>query len=484
MSPPDFMDIVLRPTMVLLLATVLALALRRFSAAARHLVWSAALCGILVIPVLAPAMPGFRMPVSAAVAQAISRIPFVGVVPPAASEATAGINPPGSAVPTPHPSGAGVPWRWIWLGGMIVSLSTLFVRYRVLSRIAKAARPGNQTPLGGRLDAIRDRLGIRRKVQLLIGEAGAMPMTWGYYRPRILLPAAAVDWPEDQTDAVMLHELMHVRRADVVLQRCAELARAVFWFNPLAWFAARRLLVEREHACDDAVLNSGVRRSDYAHQLLAMANALRTARGTGLALPMARRSQMTGRLLAILDEDRSRSSREPAPPIVAGLAVVVALAATGFQPVAAPVPFTPPDAGPGAAPAVVPVGGRHATSGCWPPVGSNTRHNKNEDPGLLTATWRTSRCIGSLRIEGSAMLRRDSAGFAALSPGGQILIEEVEGDVRHRFEVVPGQPGRLKLAGSIDDRPARRDEIEDWFRANLPPLLRFTKVQIGIAGEQ
>jgi beta-lactamase regulating signal transducer with metallopeptidase domain len=493
-----FADLVVRPTIVLLLAGLASLVLRRRSAASRHLVWSAALCGILVIPVLGPAVPAVDLPVGNGVARAVE-----GWLPRGSAELPGGAQRPRDAAASGAMPAAtsddgdapgGIPWRVFWIGGLAVSLAVLVVRYASLRRIERAATPADGTVLGQRLEEARRGVGIDRTVRLLLGEPDAMPMTWGIRAPRILLPAGAVDWPAAQADAVLLHELAHVRRGDVALQRCAELARAVFWFNPLAWLAARRMLTEREHACDDAVLRAGVRGSEYAHQLLAMAHSLRSARGAAVGLPMARRSQMTGRLLAILDEGRARwAPRGAAPPLALGLAALLALGVTAVHPIAAGAGREPPrsavsdttDLASDLETVPVPSAATAAgldTVGCWHPIGPDSNHNKNEDPGLISASWSTRRCIGGLRITGRAVLLADSSGFAALSPGGHVSIDEKEGDYWRRIELTGRYDGQPELDGRFGDERAGYEEIDGWLRTNLRPMLRLTGVELEVAG--
>jgi hypothetical protein len=144
-----------------------------------------------------------------------------------------------------------------------------------------------------------------RTVRFLRGGAGTMPMAFGIFRPSVVMPMDADTWPAHRLRVVLLHELAHVKRRDCLTHLVAQLACAAYWFNPLAWMAARRLRVERERACDDLVLAAGTRGSDYADQLLDIARVMQAGRFSavmaGASLAMAKRSQLEGRLMAILD---------------------------------------------------------------------------------------------------------------------------------------------------------------------------------------
>ena len=158
-----------------------------------------------------------------------------------------------------------------------------------------------------------------------------MPMTFGMWRPCVALPADAADWSAERRRIVLLHEFSHIAAVrDVPLQMVARLACAVYWFHPLAWWALRQMRVEREHACDDHVLRAGQMASDYAAELLEIAQA-HSNRPVLLnaALSMARPSQLEGRLLAVLDAHRSRKplgANWAGGLAVATLALVIALA--------------------------------------------------------------------------------------------------------------------------------------------------------------
>jgi hypothetical protein len=150
-------------------------------------------------------------------------------------------------------------------------------------------------------------------------------MAWGLMHAQVLLPAEAEDWPLDRQRVVLLHELAHVKRRDSVTQMLAHLACATYWFNPLVWFAAQRLRAERERACDDLVLAAGTRGSDYADHLLDIARSLRSgAWPTWSAVTMAHRSQLEGRLMAILDPALSR--RSPTRRAIVAFAIMAVVA--------------------------------------------------------------------------------------------------------------------------------------------------------------
>jgi hypothetical protein len=144
-------------------------------------------------------------------------------------------------------------------------------------------------------------------------------MTWGTLHPTVLVPAAADGWSAERRRVVLLHELAHVARRDCLAQMVAALACALYWIHPGVWYAARRMRVERELACDDRVLAAGTRARSYAAHLLEVARAFRPAGGVSpVAVSMARPSHLEGRMLAVLDAVRSR--RTPSRAVCAGLA--------------------------------------------------------------------------------------------------------------------------------------------------------------------
>jgi TonB family protein len=220
----------------------------------------------------------------------------------------------------------------LWAGGSVAALAQMLIACARMSRMRRAARPSPDRRLSVEL---AQELGIRHTVDVLETGEGTMPMTFGILRPAVFLPSDAVEWTEQRRRIVLLHELAHVSRGDVATQLLARLAVIVNWWNPLAWTAWREFLKERERATDDLVLHAGACASDYASHLLDIARAMQVAPNLGwAAVAMARRSQLEGRLLAILDSGVNRKTAGRASAlaaVLAAMALVAPLAAVRAQ---------------------------------------------------------------------------------------------------------------------------------------------------------
>jgi TonB family protein len=146
------------------------------------------------------------------------------------------------------------------------------------------------------------------------------------WRPKVILPVGAGDWPDDRIRVVLYHELAHIRRGDWTAHIVAELLRAAYWFNPLLWIARRRLSEESEQACDNAVLHHRVSAPEYAAHLLALARAVSANRnGKFPELPasaMVRRSGFERRITAMLNREFDRKPTSVRTRLVAAIGVV------------------------------------------------------------------------------------------------------------------------------------------------------------------
>ncbi len=321
---------------LLLVATWLGAALlRRGTAAARHQIWALGVTGALLLPLLCWALPSLPLPLPL-----LLETPTIGVG--RSLLATAVFVTGGGS------TGAGPSWpAWLALawavGALLVALRFLRGHFAA-RRLARAAQPAHaQAWLSARHEAAAA-LAIAGDVGLGRSEAIASPMTIGVLHPQVLLPVAADAWSPGRLRAVLMHELGHVRRHDTLIQLVAQLACALYWWNPLAWLAAARLRVEREQACDDLVLEAGIQPSSYAADLLAVARCISPDQAAHVvAIRMVEPSWMEARLRRILDPatpHRPLGARFRRVARVSTLVFVVTLACTS-APRTLPAPSGP-----------------------------------------------------------------------------------------------------------------------------------------------
>ena len=178
---------------------------------------------------------------------------------------------------------------------------------------------------GGRwervLDDARATLGVVRPVRLFVDARVAVPMTWGWVRPVVVLPRAATRWNDDQLRIVLLHELGHVRARDWTFNLIGRVVCSLYWFHPGVWWVARGLRDDCELACDDRVIAAGIRRSDYAELLVSAATAMTSARtAMSPVLALSERRGLRARLTAVLDV------RHDVRPLRRGWTTVAAMA--------------------------------------------------------------------------------------------------------------------------------------------------------------
>ncbi len=218
----------------------------------------------------------------------------------------------------------------LWAAGAAAVLGLLAVGLLRARALSRGATPVTDPAWLQLADRVRRELSLHRVVQLRRVPRCVVPMTFGWRRPVVLLPADADHWSVSRRRHVLLHELAHVRRGDWLGQVAAQAACARWWWQPQAWIAARELRRQRELACDDQVLAFGSRASEYADHLLAIAASRGAGLATGVAtLAMARRSQLEGRLLAVLEDGRRRRGPTPRRALCAAAgaaALVTALA--------------------------------------------------------------------------------------------------------------------------------------------------------------
>lgn len=304
----DFADLALKATVLLGIGFTLAYVLRHASAASRHTVWTTVFVAMLFLPVARTVMPEWGI---VSVPEGWS---LFGGPPRVASTNAAARSAPAAAGSSqalpPRSSGrwpAGTIALFAWAAGAVGCVLWIGAGVLGTRRLERAARLVEDERVRDRAGRAAALLGVRRPIRLLAVSKDVMPSTWGVVSPRVLLPEGAREWTDAQLDAVLTHELSHVVRGDAASHLSARLATAMWWWNPLAWAAARRARFERERACDDLVLTQGACASDYATNLVTFVSSLEPPMAQSrAALAMARRSQLEGRVMAILKSDVNR----------------------------------------------------------------------------------------------------------------------------------------------------------------------------------
>lgn len=300
-------------------------------ASLRHLAWLTAFGALLVFPaaaLIAPPRFSIAAAPSAAVESAAPRhvATDLAAAPPSVVAAASPVGPAKplrASLPAPGPKAIAAWLFAIWLAGVLLALLRLGGAAFALKRLRRESRPHVFDPEATpRLDV------ERRECELRLSLSGAGPLTFGLFRPVILLPKASLGWPRDRLRAVLLHELAHVRRRDSASQALALVVAALYWPNPFVHLAARALRREAEMAADDAVLGAGMKPSAYAGELLRLASEFR-GRAAIAGVAMAQQSALEARVKSVLSLKPSRTGATPMDALkiaCLGIAVTALLA--------------------------------------------------------------------------------------------------------------------------------------------------------------
>jgi beta-lactamase regulating signal transducer with metallopeptidase domain len=321
-------DLVLKSAFLLALSHVSARALSRWPAAVRSRTWTTAFALLAALPVLAAFQPAgawrawhdgavvrvlqmdldsrrYRQP--AVVAERGTKSPPEPAAVATSVKGSGGARSDRIARPA-YASGATAfrlqHWQLLvafWLAGFLGVAARSIIRFRSGLAAANRALPASDGTLSDIVCEMRQRLGIRRPIEPRICASTPVPFVTGLRRVRLVLPACASEWTTSELRAVILHELAHVKRRDLSRLLLAELVTALYWFNPLAWIAARRSALAVEMACDDVVCRAERKELDYARQLLRLAQAAARPGQAAHVPGLARKLDLEARMSNILE---------------------------------------------------------------------------------------------------------------------------------------------------------------------------------------
>jgi beta-lactamase regulating signal transducer with metallopeptidase domain len=322
------LNLLIKSSILLLGATVLVTMFRKASASTRHTLWAMGLLAALLFPLASLILPEISVPVLRDSHARIGSPPIdggsvraVGVLPerPGRPETAAAVSRFTLA-------------QWIalvWAMGSVVVGIRSFLGLREVRRLRRMSRPVEDAHWLDLAASVQQELRLSAPLQLRIGEDRIPPMMWGILKYTVLLPAAATGWTRACLHDVLAHELAHAKRRDGIIQIMVQSVCALYWFNPLVWYAAYRMQIERERACDDYVLSLGINAEDYADHLLQIARSV-TSSWVLTAVSMIHRSGFESRLRLILDPKRNRRmlSRRSILGLISCGVLLTALSAT------------------------------------------------------------------------------------------------------------------------------------------------------------
>ncbi len=172
---------------------------------------------------------------------------------------------------------------------------------------------------------------LARRAELYASDALRVPTAIGFLKPAVLLPSWTLrELSPAELNAILLHELAHLRRRDDWTNLAQKVLRALFFFHPAVWWVESRLSLEREMACDDMVLAQTANPRAYAECLVSLAEKNLLQRGIALAQAAVGRMRQTSlRVSQILDARRANAVRasKPAPWVIAGFSVACLVSA-------------------------------------------------------------------------------------------------------------------------------------------------------------
>lgn len=155
---------------------------------------------------------------------------------------------------------------WIWIFGLIILGANLFLQSRNILKFEESKQHGLQ--LKALKESLMDGLDIKKDIAVKLMKNVSHPFTIGYFRPIIYFPIEAISgFGYEELEMILMHELIHIKRKDYIinlLQLCIE---TIFFFNPFVWHMSAVIRNERESSCDYEVISRGYSKVDYAKTL-------------------------------------------------------------------------------------------------------------------------------------------------------------------------------------------------------------------------
>ncbi len=162
---------------------------------------------------------------------------------------------------------------WIWCAGVSLFTARAFGGWLVLQKLRSTAREAVPPALLDRCRRLQQQIGISSFVRFASSEAVDAPAVVGWFRPVVLIPLSAMSGlSSEQIEAIIAHELAHVRRYDALVNLFQIAVETVLFYHPAVWWVNRVIRAERENCCDDVAVAVCGNPGEYARALAAMSS--------------------------------------------------------------------------------------------------------------------------------------------------------------------------------------------------------------------
>ncbi len=199
------------------------------------------------------------------------------------------------------------PWfSSVYILGLLMQLAFFSNSYNRLNYLRRQGLSDAPIAWEIALTKIMTKLPIRKVVRLHLSEKVFSPLTIGHLKPIILFPIALVNnMDQQQVEAILLHELAHIKRNDYLLNLIGVLIETILFFNPFIWLLSQHVQTEREHACDDVVVEKTASAINYA-QALVYLESLKQHAHMPLAMPaIGKKQHLLHRIKRITQMEKS-----------------------------------------------------------------------------------------------------------------------------------------------------------------------------------
>lgn len=248
-----------------------------------------------------------------------SAIPSVPPLPPAINTASE-LQPKASAPPPTERLRASLPWIvGFWAVGVLLCSLRMAGGWLTLRHWATQGCESPAEEWAARFTALCQRLRISQPVRLLCSAAVQVPLAAGWLRPVVLVPASLfTSLSPTQLEAILAHELAHIRRHDYLINLFQCAVESLFFFHPAVWWITAQMRNEREHCCDDFAAEHCGSRLEYA-RTLTLLEELRP----GIPAPAAGSGSLLRRIRRLAGTEEKRAAAWPLTILAASLAALL-----------------------------------------------------------------------------------------------------------------------------------------------------------------